>query len=173
MRMSGQIIEEHIAGLAGDNGWLGLVVGDFVQSGENDRVNSACVIKKSSRDGLNTLSVFFIEKRRLIIVGVLYFLAINRASPLLGSMLSGGGLGMFEFGPSFGDIVGHGYVNISSIVIPVDRETEVASAGPIFGERISVMERGKEVMDSSKGAKSVSSASLWGKDLVERRCFAS
>ncbi len=46
----------------------------------------------------------------------------------------------------FGNIAGHGDVNMAGCIIPVDLETEVAGPGPVFRERILGGESVKEVI---------------------------
>lgn len=46
----------------------------------------------------------------------------------------------------FGNIAGHGDVNMAGRIIPVDRETEVAGPGPVFRKRILGGESVKEVI---------------------------
>ena len=64
------------------------------------------------------LSVFVAERGRVIGVGILDFLAINRLSPFMRSMLSSARFGMVKFGKCFGNIMGHGNIHIPSRVVP-------------------------------------------------------
>ena len=46
----------------------------------------------------------------------------------------------------FGNITRHGDVNVPGSIIPIDLETEITRAGPIFGELVSGGEGGKEMI---------------------------
>ena len=62
------------------------------------------------------------------------FLAVNRRCPWVGYRLLSFGRNVLEFGERFGDIIGHGNVDVTSIVIPIDGKAEVTGASPIDGQ---------------------------------------
>ena len=49
----------------------------------------------------------------------------------MGCRLLSFGRNVLEFGESFGDIIGHGNVDLTSIVMPIDGKAKVAGASPI------------------------------------------
>ena len=52
----------------------------------------------------------------------------------MGCRLLSFGMNVLEFGESFGDRIGHGNVDVTSIVIPIDGKAEVAGVSPIDGQ---------------------------------------
>ena len=52
----------------------------------------------------------------------------------MGCRLLSFGRNVLEFGESFGDITGHGNVEVISIVMPIDGKSKVAGASPIDGQ---------------------------------------
>ena len=67
-----------------------------------------------------------------IIGGELRFLTIDRSCPAMRGMLRFDGLGMSQSEKGFGTIVGHGDVNVTSVVIQVNFETEVTGPRQVF-----------------------------------------
>ena len=52
----------------------------------------------------------------------------------MGYRLLSFGRNVLEFGERFGDIIGHGNVDVTSIAMPIDGKAEVAGASPIDGQ---------------------------------------
>ena len=94
-------------------------------------MNSSGVIKESSSDGLNRLCSFFIQGCRLILGCILNLLAIDGRCRGTRSILWAFWWTMVEFFKSLGDIVRHGNVDISSVVVPIDGERKVTAASPV------------------------------------------
>jgi hypothetical protein len=149
--MGGEIIEEMITGGTGNKGRLGLVVGDFVESWEKSIVESTTIVEKSAGNGLDSLSTTFVERGRLVSACILEFLTVSRLRPAMGSMLGNFRLFVAEFVESFGNIVWHGNVDITFIVVPVQSKTQVAGTGPIFGEVVFLLESGKKMISIGFG----------------------
>ena len=60
--MGGEKIEEHVAGFAGEDGGLGLIVGNFVEGDENSGINGASIIvEESAGDCLDMLCAFLVK----------------------------------------------------------------------------------------------------------------
>ena len=64
----------------------------------------------------------------------------------MGSVLRSGRWLVTQSVESLGNIAGHGDVNVASVVIPVDFETEVTGSGPVDGEAIPGGKGRKEVI---------------------------
>ena len=78
----------------------------------------------------------FVEERGQVGVCQLYFLTIHRGGPAVWRVLRFDWRGMTQSQQRFGDIAGHGDVHVACCVVPIDCETEVASAGPILGDGV-------------------------------------
>ena len=52
----------------------------------------------------------------------------------MGFILLSFGRNVLEFGERFGDIIGHGNVDVTSIAMPIDGKAEVAGVSPIDGQ---------------------------------------
>jgi hypothetical protein len=85
---------------------------------------------------LDALDTNFVKERGEIVIGKLNFLAIGWGSPTMRGMLRTRRHGVLKSVHSFGDVTGHGDVDPSVSVIPIDGETEIAGARPVFGEVI-------------------------------------
>ena len=81
-----------------------MFVRNIVEGSQDSRNDSSTVVEKSSSDGLHSLGYFFVEWRGQIFGIRLYFLAVDRGRPRMGSVLSGD---MVEFGERFGYILRH------------------------------------------------------------------
>ena len=149
--MRGEIIEQHIAGELGLLGGRGLVVGDFVQGDDNGGVTTARVVEKETGDLLNSFDTEFIEKRGDVGCGELRFLTVDWSCPAMWSMLRFERRGMAQSEKSFWNIVGHGDVNVTGIVIPVDLEPEVTGPRPVFCERVASGESSKKMISIGFG----------------------
>ena len=138
-----QKIEEHVAGFAGENGGLGLIVGNLVQSDENCGINGASIVEESARDSLDTLCAFLVKLWTGINVGELHLLAVDRSRPEMRGVLGNLGCGIMKLGERLGHILWHRNVNVTGVIVPVEREAEIAGIGPIFGKVVfQVRQRG-------------------------------
>lgn len=149
--MGGEVVEKHVAGSSGVFGRSSLIVRNFVESGDDRGVTTARVVKKQTRNLLDTLDTKFIEERRQIGVGKLDFLAVDGSGPEMGGMLRAAGCRMTQSQQGFGDIAGHGEVDVTGVIIPVDLKTEVTGTGPVFGQSVSGGKSSKEVVRVSFG----------------------
>ena len=98
IRMSGQVVEKHVACFGGFFSWTGLAVRDFVQGNKDCLIDRTAVVEEEARDGLDTFDAGLVEQGREIGVGELDFAAIDRSGPEVGGMLGTGGLSVAEFG---------------------------------------------------------------------------
>ena len=102
---------------------------------------------------MDSFDAEFIQERGDISGGELRFLTIDRSRPTMWCMLRFGGGRMAQSEKSLGNIVGHGDVNKTSIIVPVNFKSEITGPGPVFGERIASGECSEKVIGISLGEK--------------------
>ena len=134
--MSGQVVEEHVARSLSVLSRGGLGVGDFVESDDDGRIAASGVVKEETGDLLHSFNPGLVEERRKVGIRHLNFLAVDRRGPTVRGMLWFGRCGVAKGKQRFGDIARHGDVDVARGVVPVYSETEVAGAGPVFGDGI-------------------------------------
>ena len=134
--MSGEVVEEHVACGFSVLGRGGLGVGDFVESDDDGGITAAGVIEEETGDLLHSFDPGLVEERRKVGIRQLNFLPVYRCGPTVRRMLWFGRCGVAKGKQRFGDIAWHGDVDVSRGVVPVDSETEVAGAGPVFGDGV-------------------------------------
>lgn len=94
-----------------------------------------------------------IKERRDIRGGELRFLTVDRSRPAMWCMLRFGGCRMAQSEESLGNIVGHGDIDETSVIVPVDFEAKITGARPVFGESIPSGEGCKEMISIRLGEK--------------------
>lgn len=119
LRIGVCIIHEHFGLAKGSVGGSSLLGGNFIEGNKHSGVNGTGVIQEGAGDGLHTGGTFFVKEGGSAgQLGKLYFGAVRRGSPLVRRMLRAGWWGMVEAVEGFGDIAGHGYVDVFFIVVP-------------------------------------------------------
>ena len=136
IRMRGEIVEQHIAGLFGVFGGRSLVAGDFVQRNNHSGVTAAGIVEKEAGNLLDTFDAEFVEEGRDVSGSKLCGLTVDWSRPAMRGMLRSGWWGMTQREKGFGYVARHGDVNVAGIIVPVDFETEVTGPRPVFCERI-------------------------------------
>ncbi len=135
-RMRGEIVEEHVTSLFGMFRRGGLTVGNLVQGNNDSGVTAAGVVEKQTRDLLNAFDAEFVKERRQVGVGKLDFLAIDGSCPAMGRVLRSGRWSVTQRVEGLGNVAGHGDVDMTSSIVPVDFESEITGPGPVGCETI-------------------------------------
>jgi hypothetical protein len=104
---------------------------DFVEGGQDAGVSSAAIVHECAVDGLDAGDAGFVQRRCCGFGGRGLGLAgsIGGLNSFVGGMLLMEGCRMVEFGEGPVNVSGHGYVNVSVIVVPIESEAAVQRAG--------------------------------------------
>jgi len=95
---------------------------------------------------LHTLDSSLVKERREIGIRQLYLLTVDRGGPTVGRVLWFGRGRVAKGEQCFGDVAGHGDVDVPRCIVPVDGEAEVAGASPVLGDGVLGGEGIKEVV---------------------------
>ena len=128
------------------SGGSSLLGGDFIEGDNDDGIDTAGIVQEQAGDLLNLVDPSFVEKGGKVGGGELYFLTVGWRSPEMWGMLRFGGGRMFQLQKSLRNIVGHGNVNKTFVVLPVESESEVVGTSPVFGDGVAQRKSIKEVI---------------------------
>ena len=145
-RMGCEVVEEHVAGSTSFFGRGSLLVGDFVESGDDCGITAAGIIKELATNLLDPVCTFLVQGWQGGGGNELGFLTVDGDSPEMRGILRLRGSRVLESAECLGDITRHGEVDIAVVVVPVKLETKVLGAGPILGEIIFGGEGGEEMI---------------------------
>lgn len=114
----------------------GLAIGDFVQGNNDGGVAAAGIVKEQTRNLLDAFDAKFVKEGRDVGISKLNFLAVYGSCPAMGRMLRFGRWRVTQREEGFWDIGGHGNVDVTGLIVPVNFETEVTGPSPVDSELI-------------------------------------
>ena len=124
--MCSYVVEELLDALASLFGWFGLLARDFVECKENGDVNRSRVVQEASNDLLYVFLAVLVES--FTCVGwywILSFGAVFDGGRRVGAVLCAFWFVMFVFNQLFWDVVWHGAIHPSFIVVPIKGDSAV------------------------------------------------
>jgi len=145
-RMGCEVVKEHVTGSTGFFGRGGLLVGDFVEGGDDRGITTAGIVKELATNLLDPVCTLLVQGWRGGGGDKLGFLTIDGDCPGMRGILRFGGSRVLESAESLGDVTRHREVDVALVIVPVELETKVLGAGPILGELIFGGKGGKEVI---------------------------